>query len=87
MRRAQKTLEEKQREEEDQLFMKFRVDRELEEKKIDLEVIDEWEKKLRILTAKYEDDLRKKKDKKAERVNKNQSFLSHLYKNDFVFFF
>ena len=79
MRRAQKTLEEKQREEEDQLFMKFRVDRELEEKKIDREVVDEWEKKLQILTAKYEDDLRKKKDRKAERVNKTEFFsLTHI---------
>ncbi|CAF1090583.1 unnamed protein product [Rotaria sp. Silwood1] len=67
VRRAQKSLEEKQREEEDQLFIKFRVDRELEEKKIEREVIDEWEKKLQMLTAKYEDDLRRKKDKKTER--------------------
>ncbi|CAF1254306.1 unnamed protein product [Rotaria sordida] len=67
VRRAQKSLEEKQRVEEDQLFMKFRVDRELEEKKIEREVIDEWEKKLKMLTTKYEDDLRRKKDKKTER--------------------
>ncbi|UJR15078.1 hypothetical protein I4U23_002045 [Adineta vaga] len=67
VRRAQKSLEEKQRQEEDELFMKFRVDRELEEKKIEREVIDEWEKKLEMLTAKYEDDLRRKKDKNIER--------------------
>ncbi|CAF3461873.1 unnamed protein product [Rotaria socialis] len=67
VRRAQKSLEEKQREEEDKLFVKFRVDRELEEKKIEREVIDEWEKKLQVLTTKYEDDLRRKKDKKMER--------------------
>jgi hypothetical protein len=48
--------------------MKFRVDRELEEKKIEQEVTDEWEKKLQMLTNRYEDDLRKKKDKAVERV-------------------
>ncbi len=68
VRRAQKSLEEKQRQEEDKLFMKFQNDRKLEEKKIELEVTDEWEKKLQSLTAKYEDDLRKKKDKTNERV-------------------
>jgi hypothetical protein len=68
VRRAQKSLEEKQRQEEDKLFMKFRVDRELEEKKIEREVTDEWEKKLQMLTNRYEDDLRKKKDKTLERV-------------------
>jgi len=68
VRRAQKSLEEKQRQEEDKLFMKFRVDRELEEKKIEQEVTDEWEKKLQMLTNRYEDDLRKKKDKAIERV-------------------
>ncbi len=68
VRRAQKSLEDKQREEEDQLFLKFRVDRELEEKKIEREVIDEWEKKLQVLTDRYEDDLRRKKDKNIERV-------------------
>lgn len=68
VRRAQKSLEEKQRQEEDELFVKFRVDRELEEKKIEREFIDEWEKKLELLTAKYEDDLRRKKDKHTERV-------------------
>jgi hypothetical protein len=52
VRRAQKSLEEKQRQEEDKLFMKFRVDRELEEKKIEREVTD----------------LRKKKYKNIERV-------------------
>jgi hypothetical protein len=70
VRRAQISLEEKQRQEEDQLFVKFRVDRELEEKKIEREVIDEWEKKLRMLTTNYEDDLRRKKDKNTERVRK-----------------
>ncbi len=49
--------------------MKFRVDREFEEKKIEREVIVEWEKKLEMLTAKYEDDLRRKKDKNTERVS------------------
>ena len=49
----------------------------MEEKKIEREVIDEWEKKLRLLTVKYEDDLRKKKDKNIERVNqKSFVFLS-----------
>ena len=60
------SLEDRQREEEDELFQKFRVDREFEEKKIEREVIDEWEKKSRLLTAKYEDDLRRKKDKTTE---------------------
>ena len=68
VRRAQQTLEEKQREEEDQLFQKFRVDRELEEKKIEREMIDEWERRLQVLTDKYEDDLKKKKDLHTERV-------------------
>lgn len=68
VRRAQKSLEEKQRQEEDQLFMKFRNNRQLEEKKIEQEVTDEWEKKLQMLTAKYEDELRRKKDKNIERV-------------------
>ncbi len=48
--------------------MKFRNDRELEEKKIEREVTDEWEKKLQMLTARYEDDLRRKKDKTIEPV-------------------
>lgn len=69
VRRAQKSLEEKQRQEEDQLFMKFQNNRQLVEKTIEQEVTDEWEKKLQQLTAKYEDDLRgKKKDKNLERV-------------------
>ncbi len=76
VRRAQKSLEDKQREEEDQLFLKFRVDRELEEKKIEREVIDEWEKRLQVLTDKYEDDLRRKKDKNIERVG--YFFLSFI---------
>jgi hypothetical protein len=68
VRRAQKSLEDKQREEEDKLFMKFRNNRELEEKKIEREVTDEWEKKLQMLTSRYEDDLQRKKDKNTERV-------------------
>lgn len=71
VRRAQKSLEDKQREEEDELFQKFRVDRELEEKKIEREVIDEWEKKLRTLTTKYEDELRRKNSKNLERVRRS----------------
>ena len=71
VRRAQKSLEDKQREEEDELFQKFRVDRELEEKKIEREVIDEWEKKLRTLTTKYEDELRRKNSKNLERVKRS----------------
>ncbi len=61
--------------------MKFRVDRELEEKKIEREVIVEWEKKLEMLTAKYEDDLRRKKDKNTERVSqvKENQKLSFVY--------
>ncbi len=31
-------------------------------------MIDEWEKRLQVLTAKYEDDLQRKKDKNIERV-------------------
>ena len=77
VRRAQKSLEEKQRQEEDQLFMKFRNDRQLVEKKIEEEVTGEWEKKLQQLTAKYEDDLRsKKKDKNLERVNPSRMSIS-----------
>ncbi len=62
--------------------MKFRVDRELEEKKIERDVIVEWEKKLEMLTAKYEDDLRRKKDKNTERVSqvKENQKLSFVYK-------
>ncbi|CAF0940303.1 unnamed protein product [Didymodactylos carnosus] len=67
VRRAQKTLEEKQREEEDRLFAIFRIERENQEKKIEKEVIEEWEKKLKMLTSQYEDDLRRKKDKNIER--------------------
>ena len=48
--------------------MKFRDNREKEEKKIELEVTDEWEKNLKLITARYEDDLKKKKDKSNERV-------------------
>ncbi len=77
VRRAQKSLEDKQRQEEDELFIKFRVDRELEEKKIEREVIDEWEKKLQMLTAKYEDDLRRKKDKNTERVRNKKSEIKN----------
>jgi hypothetical protein len=77
VRRAQKSLEDKQRQEEDELFIKFRVDRELEEKKIEREVIDEWEKKLQMLTAKYEDDLRRKKDKITERVRNKKSEIKN----------
>ena len=68
MRRAQQLLEEKQRQEEDQLFVKFQKNREMEEKKIEREVTDEWEKNLMLMTAKYEEDLKKKKDKTVERV-------------------
>jgi hypothetical protein len=75
VRRAQKSLEEKQRQEEDQLFMKFRNNRQLEEKKIEQEVTDEWEKKLQTLTERYEEDLKKKKDKNLERVKILLSFL------------
>jgi type II secretory pathway component PulL len=48
--------------------MKFRNNRQLEEKKIEQEVTDEWEKKLQVLTEKYEEDLKRKKDKNLERV-------------------
>ena len=51
--------------------MKFRNNRQLEEKKIDQEVTDEWEKKLQMLTDKYEDDMKKKKDKNVERVKES----------------
>ena len=56
------------------------LNRELEEKKIEREMTDEWEKKLQMITAKYEDDLRKKKDKNSERVNfySNKIFLKKL---------
>ncbi len=84
VRRAQKSLEEKQRQEEDQLFLKFRVDRELEEKKIEREVTDEWEKKLQTLTARYEDDLRRKKDKTNERV---RLFISQIFPSLYSFIF
>ncbi|CAF1546304.1 unnamed protein product, partial [Adineta ricciae] len=67
VRRAQKSLEDKHREEEDQLFKKFQVDRQLEEKKLEREVTDEWEKRLQLLTARYEDDLQKKRDQSIER--------------------
>ncbi|CAF0777169.1 unnamed protein product [Didymodactylos carnosus] len=46
----------------------FRAERETQEKKIEKEVIEEWEKKLETLTSQYEDDLRRKKDKSIERV-------------------
>jgi ribosomal protein S13 len=54
--------------------MKFRNNRQLEEKKIEQEVTDEWEKKLQMLTEKYEDDLKRKKDKNLERVKKTKCF-------------
>ena len=63
-------MEEKQREEEDRLFQKFQKDRETEEKKIEEEVTDEWEKNLQLITAKYEEDMRKKKDRTSERVRR-----------------
>ena len=69
VRRAQKSLEEKQRQEEDKLFIKFQDDRKLEEKKIELEVTDEWEKKLQLLTSQYEEELRRKKDNISEKVS------------------
>ena len=68
VRRAQKSLEDKHREEEDQLFKKFQVDRQLEEKRLEREVTDEWEKRLQLLTDRYEDDLKKKRDQSIERV-------------------
>ena len=66
------------------MFIKFRVDRELEEKKIEREVIDEWEKKLQMLTAKYEDDLRRKKDKNTERVRNKTKTKTDLIR--FLFY-
>ncbi|CAF3627643.1 unnamed protein product [Adineta steineri] len=67
VRRAQKSLEDKHREEEDILFQKFQSDRQLEEKRLEREVTDEWEKRLQLLTDRYEDDLQKKQDQNVER--------------------
>jgi len=67
VRRAQQSLEEKQRAEEDRLFQNFQKERQTQEKKIDEEVTTEWEKNLKLITAKYEEDLKKKKDRNNER--------------------
>lgn len=58
--------------------MKFCNVRELEDKKIEQEVTDEWEKKLQMLTAKYEDDLQRKRDRNAESVRNFLCLLSIL---------
>jgi hypothetical protein len=58
--------------------MKFRNNRQLEEKKIEQEVTDEWEKKLQMLTEKYEDDLKRKKDKNLERVKRKQNVFDSI---------
>ena len=39
----------------------------MEEKKIEREDTDEWEKKLQMLTERYKEDLKRKKDKNLEK--------------------
>jgi hypothetical protein len=44
---------------------KFRDERAKEEKKLEQEVKDEWEKRLKLIQSQYEQDLQKKKDQKV----------------------
>ena len=44
---------------------KFRDERVKEEKKLEQEVKDEWEKRLQLIQSQYEQDLKKKKDQKV----------------------
>jgi hypothetical protein len=67
LRKAQQILEAKQREEEDRLLQQFLSEREQEQKKLDQEVREEWEKRLQAIQAQYEQDLRKKKDQKDQK--------------------
>ena len=50
-------------------FQKFRDERAKEEKKLEQEVKDEWEKRLQLIQSQYEQDLQKKKDQKV--IEKN----------------
>ena len=43
-------------------YKKFRDERAEEEKKLESEVKEEWEKRLQVIQAKYEQDLKKKRD-------------------------
>jgi len=49
-------------------FQKFRDERAKEEKKLEQEVKDEWEKRLQMIQSQYEQDLQKKKDQKVKKI-------------------
>ena len=68
LRKAQQALEAKQRAEEDMLLQKFRDERLKEEEKLNQEVKEEWEKRLRAIQIQYEADMKRKRDIKEAKV-------------------
>lgn len=58
-------------------MQKFRDERAKEEKKLDLEVKEEWEKRLQLIQSQYEQDMKRKRDQKelSQRLQKEQQDL------------
>ena len=63
---AQKQLEKLQRKDEDLLMETFQAERREEKKKIDQEVDEEWEERLKELTANFDADMEKRTGHKAK---------------------
>ena len=63
-------LEQKLRQEEDQMFKSFQMEREKEKNKLTDEINKEWEVKLKELTDMYEKDVSKKKKKMDDKERK-----------------
>jgi hypothetical protein len=59
------------------LLQKFRDERAKEEQKLDMEVKEEWEKRLKAIQVQYEQELQRKKDNKeiSQRLRKEQEDL------------
>ncbi len=55
-------------------------EREQEEKKLEEEVKEEWEKRLQMIHSQYEKDLKRRRDEKDQKVvnlfNKKKTFLN-----------
>ena len=67
---AQKKLEEQMRKEEDALFETFHTERQNAKTEISKEIDQEWEQRLKELTAKYELNNDKKKGSKKSKEDK-----------------
>ena len=52
----------------DLFSQKFRAERVKEEQKLEEEVKEEWEKRLQLIQAQYEADLKRKRDQKDQKV-------------------